>query len=113
MRQPLTLIVTIGQCVACISLFLVNLSHGVNPPYSSTAEKAEAYSLPALPYGYQDLEPWIDRGTVQAHYEGHHENYRRKMNALLDQWRDQVAYWGVSDFLVKWLNLVIILHNYE
>jgi len=49
---------------------------------------AERYILPVLPYDYDGLEPYITRDMVVAHYEGHHESYRVKMNAALNEWRE-------------------------
>jgi Fe-Mn family superoxide dismutase len=28
-----------------------------------------------LPYGYADLEPYIDQETVKTHYDKHHKTY--------------------------------------
>ena len=38
------------------------------------------------------LEPFIDEGTIIAHYEGHHNTYTTKTNALLRQWREIVSF---------------------
>ncbi len=39
------------------------------------------FTLPALPYGYEALEPHIDRMTVEIHYSKHHQTYCDKLNA--------------------------------
>lgn len=36
-----------------------------------------------LPYGYADLEPHIDRDTIETHYEKHHKTYTDKFNELV------------------------------
>lgn len=36
-----------------------------------------------LPYGYADLEPHIDRATVETHYDKHHKTYTDNFNELL------------------------------
>lgn len=41
------------------------------------------YQLPALPYSYQELEPYIDTHTVGVHYHKHQQNYLNKLNELL------------------------------
>ena len=41
------------------------------------------YKLPALPYLFQDLEPYIDTHTMGLHYHKHQQNYLNKLNALL------------------------------
>ena len=63
----------------------------IAPPYHLLSVRAEKYMLPLLPYDLGDLEPYIDRETVVAHYEGHHEAYRRKMNVALNDWREDVG----------------------
>ena len=41
------------------------------------------YTLPKLPYLYQDLEPFIDTHTMALHYQIHENNYLNKLNNLL------------------------------
>jgi Fe-Mn family superoxide dismutase len=42
-----------------------------------------AYSLPALPYSYDALEPHIDARTMEIHHTKHHQAYVDKVNAAL------------------------------
>lgn len=39
--------------------------------------------LKKLPYGYNELEPYISAETVRVHYEGHHKGYVVNLNALI------------------------------
>jgi Fe-Mn family superoxide dismutase len=41
------------------------------------------YSLPPLPYGYADLEPFIDAQTVKLHHDMHHAAAVKGANAAL------------------------------
>ncbi len=41
------------------------------------------YRLPPLPYGYADLEPFIDAQTVKLHHDIHHAGYVRGANAAV------------------------------
>ena len=41
------------------------------------------YQLPPLPYGYADLEPFIDAQTVKLHHDVHHAGYVRGANVAL------------------------------
>lgn len=43
-----------------------------------------AHELPALPYGYNALEPYIDERTMQIHHDLHHGGYVKKLNAALE-----------------------------
>ena len=43
------------------------------------------FSLPALPYGYDDLEPHIDGATMRVHHTGHHQTYTTNLNAALEK----------------------------
>jgi superoxide dismutase, Fe-Mn family len=42
------------------------------------------YSLPALPYAYDALEPHIDTRTMEVHYSKHHQAYVNNLNAALE-----------------------------
>ena len=41
------------------------------------------YELPALPYGYKDLEPYISEEQLKIHHDKHHQAYVDGANALL------------------------------
>jgi len=43
-----------------------------------------AHSLPALPYAYDALEPYIDAMTMEIHHTKHHQGYVNKLNAALE-----------------------------
>lgn len=42
------------------------------------------YSLPALPYAYDALEPHIDKLTMEIHHSKHHKAYVDNMNKALE-----------------------------
>ncbi|BAP43509.1 superoxide dismutase [Pseudomonas sp. 21LCFQ02] len=43
------------------------------------------YSLPALPYAYDALEPHVDAQTMEIHHTKHHQTYINNINAALEQ----------------------------
>ncbi|MDO8578660.1 MAG: superoxide dismutase [Dehalococcoidales bacterium] len=45
----------------------------------------EIYSLPALIYGYAELEPYISEDQLRIHHSKHHQAYVNGANALLEK----------------------------
>jgi len=43
------------------------------------------HQLPALPYGYDALEPFIDKETMTLHHDKHHAAYVTNLNAALEK----------------------------
>ena len=44
-----------------------------------------AYALPALPYAFDALEPYIDAQTMEIHHGRHHQAYVNNANAALER----------------------------
>ena len=42
------------------------------------------FQLPKLSYGYEALEQWIDRKTMQIHHTKHHQGYVNNLNKALE-----------------------------
>ncbi|HET6991698.1 MAG TPA: superoxide dismutase [Bacteroidia bacterium] len=49
------------------------------------------YTLPALPYAYDALEPHIDTMTMQIHHDKHHQAYVTNLNKALESVKDAPA----------------------
>ena len=47
-----------------------------------------AYELPALPYDYAALEPYIDEATMKLHHDKHHQAYVTNLNGAIDKHPD-------------------------
>lgn len=45
-----------------------------------------AFEIPALPYAYDALEPFIDDQTVELHYSKHHTTYLKNLNTALEKY---------------------------
>jgi len=50
-----------------------------------TLDRIEPYTLPALPFGYADLEPVMDETTLRLHHDAHHRLYIDGVNAALSR----------------------------
>ncbi len=48
-----------------------------------TARAADGFTLPPLPYGYDALEPSIDKMTMEIHHDRHHKAYVDNLNKAL------------------------------
>ncbi|VVB98926.1 Superoxide dismutase [Mn/Fe] [uncultured archaeon] len=66
----------------------------------------EDYKLPALPYAYNALEPYIDETTMKLHHDKHHQTYVDKLNAALNSVPDFKAKVKSAEDLLKDLNAV-------
>jgi superoxide dismutase, Fe-Mn family len=44
------------------------------------------YTLPPLPYHYNELEPYIDARTVEIHYTKHHQTYVDNLNRAVEDY---------------------------
>ncbi len=53
------------------------------PAAPGGGEATGPYHLPPLPYGYADLEPFIDSQTVKLHHDIHHAGYVNGANAAV------------------------------
>ena len=42
------------------------------------------FELPALPYGYDALEPYVDKMTMEIHHTKHHNGYVNNLNAAVE-----------------------------
>lgn len=62
-----------------------------------------AYTLPALGFEFDALEPFFDAKTMEIHYTKHHQGYVNKLNAALEQAPEVTA---PLEALLKDLSLV-------
>lgn len=55
---------------------------------AQTQAAAASYTLPALPYGFDALEPVIDEQTMRIHHGKHHQGYVNNLNAAIAEHAD-------------------------
>ncbi len=56
-----------------------------NPKNQNIMSTTNKFEFNPLPYGYEGLEPFIDKQTVEIHYSKHHKAYYEKfLNAIKD-----------------------------
>jgi len=48
-------------------------------------EQTKFYSLPKLPYGYKDLEPYMSELQLTIHHQKHHQAYVNGANTILER----------------------------
>ena len=48
-------------------------------------DKGTYYTLPKLPYGYKDLEPYISELQLTIHHQKHHQGYVNGANAIFEK----------------------------
>lgn len=58
------------------------------------------FSLPALPYDYSALEPYIDEMTMKIHHDKHHQAYIDKLNAAIELAPELKEYTDVDELLL-------------
>ena len=63
-----------------------------------------AHELPPLPYGYDALEPIIDKQTMTLHHDMHHGAYVKNLNAAIEKHPDLAS--KSAEDLLRNLNAV-------
>lgn len=58
------------------------------------------HTLPQLPYGYGDLEPYFDEATMRLHHTKHHQTYIDKLNAALEKY-SEFTDWSVEKLITN------------
>ncbi|WP_044642141.1 superoxide dismutase [Risungbinella massiliensis] len=56
------------------------------------------YELPALPYGFDALEPHVDALTMEIHHDRHHATYVNNLNAALEG-RDELSSKSIEELI--------------
>ena len=67
---------------------------------------AGKHTLPALPYAYDALEPYLDAKTMEIHHTKHHQTYIDKLNAVLEKYPNLQGR-PVEELLMDLANLAV------
>jgi len=72
-----------------------------------------AYTLPALPYAYNALEPHIDARTMEIHHTKHHQAYINNVNAAIagTEWEQKSAEALISNLSAVPENIRTVVRN--
>ncbi len=72
-----------GLGIVAIIISLNSIAGGPENLNKNTMEKFDIHVLPALPYSYDALEPYIDARTMEIHYDRHHRAYFNNFTAAI------------------------------
>ncbi len=61
-------------------------------------EDTVTFEVPALPYSYEALEPYIDSETMHLHHDKHHQTYVTNLNAAVEKY-PQLAEKSAEDLI--------------
>ena len=64
------------------------------------SEKTYPFELPALPYPYDALEPYIDMETMHFHHDKHFKTYIDNLNNILQPY-PQYHSWTLNELLFR------------
>jgi superoxide dismutase, Fe-Mn family len=67
--------------------------------FNNVANEKGEYVLPKLEFAYADLEPVIDKETVEIHYAKHHQTYVTNLNAAIAKY-PELAKKPIEELLV-------------
>lgn len=85
--------------LAGAGLALISKSFGKENNFESELGIPEdnMFTLPALPYAYDALEPFIDKQTMELHHTKHHQSYVDKLNKGLTSFSSLPATLTIED----------------
>jgi superoxide dismutase, Fe-Mn family len=70
------------------TFFMTFTNSSLATPAAKTAAKIDVFTLPALAYDYNALEPHIDATTMKFHHDKHHAAYVNNLNAAVNKYPD-------------------------
>jgi Fe-Mn family superoxide dismutase len=86
------------------SLTVEALASGQAPAAAPAAAPTGPFTLPALPYAYDALEPSFDAETMHLHHDKHHQAYVNNLNIAVVA-HPELAGKSLNDLVVNWATL--------
>lgn len=74
---------TLGACQASGDNSVSSVTSSTSRDDTKLVENLGSFELTPLPYEYDALEPYIDRETMQFHYDKHYAGYIKKLNGAI------------------------------
>jgi len=84
MKNKNILTMLVGVIAAVCSMAFISSS----PLIKKTNSPLPPFTLPALPYAYDALEPYIDKMTMEIHHDKHHKAYVDNLNKAIAESKD-------------------------
>jgi Fe-Mn family superoxide dismutase len=85
---------------ACATILPALADDNAAPAAAAPAQTTGPFTLPALPYAYDALEPHIDERTMRIHHDKHHQAYVTNLNKALAG-HPELADWTIEDLMLK------------
>ena len=86
------------------SLTVEALASGQAPAAAPAAAPTGPFTLPALPYAYDALEPSFDAETMHLHHDKHHQAYVNNLNIAVAA-HPELAGKSLNDLVGNWATL--------
>ena len=77
---------------------------GQTPAAAPAAPPTGPFTLPALPYAYEALEPSFDAVTMHLHHDKHHQAYVNNLNVAVAA-HPELAGKTLDDLVINWASL--------
>jgi superoxide dismutase, Fe-Mn family len=80
------------------------IPNGQAAPAATPAPPTGPFTLPALPYAYEALEPSFDAATMHLHHDKHHQAYVNNLNVAVAA-HPELAGKSLDDLVINWATL--------